>query len=59
MDKDYYLPWEWKPVELMPDGCWDVDVKKFNGEIHDICSCDYWWMSPERKSEIISFRESD
>jgi hypothetical protein len=59
MDDDYYTPWEWQPIDRMPNGCCDVTVKNYNGEVRDICSCDYWWMPPERKSELMSFRETD
>ena len=56
MEQDYYAPWEWQPIERMPDGCSDVDVRNVDGEVRDMCSCDYWWLSEDRKSELISFR---
>ena len=56
MEKDYYAPWEWQPIELMPDGCSDVDVKTVEGEVNDMCSCDYWWLPNEGKSKYTSFR---
>ena len=56
MEEDYYAPWEWQPIERMPDGCSDVDVRTFNGEVVDMCSCDFWWLSDERKSKYVSFR---
>jgi len=40
----------------MPDGCADVDVKNIDNEVRDMCSCDYWWLSEDRKSELVSFR---
>lgn len=55
-EEDYYAPWEWQPIERMPDGCNDVDVKTVDGEVRDMCSCDYWWLSADRKSKLISFR---
>ena len=55
MEKDYYAPWEWQPLELMPDGCSDVDVKTIDGEVNDMCSCDYWWLTNEGKSKYASF----
>jgi len=56
MEKDYYSPWEWQPIERMPDGCSDVDVKNIDNEVRSICSCDYWWLSDDEKSKLISFR---
>ena len=54
--EDYYASWEWLPIELMADGCSEVEVKDNEGHVDDMCSCDYWWLSDERKSKCISFR---
>lgn len=54
--EDYYAPWEWLPIELMANGCSDVEVKTIEGQVEDMCSCDYWWLSKERKSTFVSFR---
>ena len=59
MEEDYYAPWEWQPIERMPDGCSDVDIKTVDGEVTDMCSCDFWWLSDERKSKYVSFRFRD
>ena len=56
MEEDYYSPWEWQPIERMPGGCSDVYVRTANDEVTDTCSCDYWWLTDERKSELASFR---
>jgi hypothetical protein len=55
-DEDYYAPWEWQPVDRMPSGCVEVIVRDDNGNKTELCSCDYWWLSKERKELYTSFR---
>jgi hypothetical protein len=52
---DHYAPWEWQPIERMPGGCYDVEVKYDDGRTRDYCSCDYWW-AVEEASQPIEFR---
>ena len=56
MEEEYYLPWEWQPMDRMPDGCNDVEVRQVDGDVTTICSCDYWWYSKERKALLDAFR---
>jgi hypothetical protein len=42
-EEDYYSPWEWQPLENMPNGCNDITVEFVDGSRSIMCSCDYWW----------------
>lgn len=53
---DYYAPWEWAPVENMPDGCNDVTVRYVDGTRVEYCSCDYWWNATKEVEQPVSFR---
>lgn len=57
--QDYYAPWEWQPIENMPDGCNQIVLRSLNGETRELCSCDYWWMNKEDKEKYTTFRYSD
>lgn len=54
--KDYYAPWEWVPIEYMPDGCNEVEVRDIDGNVSNYCSCDYWWFKKEKKELFTEFR---
>ena len=54
--EDVYASWEWQPVDRMPNGCNELEVRLHDGTVREICSCDYWWYSPERKTSIEAFR---
>lgn len=56
MYNDYYATWEWQPIERIPDGCNDIEVKTTDGYVEDMCSCDYWWLPECHKQDITSFR---
>ena len=50
-------PWEWQPLERMPDGCCEVVVRYIDGETAEMCSCDYWWgVSQSALPDATSFR---
>jgi len=53
---EHYAPWEWRPVDGMPDGCSEVMVMYQDGRVADMCSCDYWWLEPKGKELPIYFR---
>ena len=55
----FYAPWEWQPVENMPDGCQKVSIRLADGSVKEVCSCDYWWAVSSGKpwaEEIESFK---
>jgi hypothetical protein len=56
MEPEYFAPWEWQPVEFMPNGCSEVLVRDHEGNTREMCSCDYWWLSKEDKEKYTSFR---
>ena len=56
MNRDFYASWEWQPIKYMPDGCHDVLIRDYDFNIIEVCSCDYWWFSAEKKSKCIDFR---
>jgi len=53
---EYYAAWEWQPIEYMPDGCNEVVVRDDDGNTREMCSCDYWWLSKEKKDLYTTFR---
>ena len=54
---DYYAPWEWQPIERMPDGCNDVIVRYEDLSTSRMCSCDYWWsLSKQRDNPSDQFK---
>jgi hypothetical protein len=55
-EQEYYAPWEWQPIEFMPNGCNDVVVRDREGNTRELCSCDYWWLLTEDKKIYTSFR---
>jgi len=56
MEPEYFAPWEWQPIEHMPDGCSDVVVRDDLGNTRELCSCDYWWLSKEDRVLYTTFR---
>lgn len=59
MEEEYYSPWEWQPLENIPDGCNYVEIRCTDGTIRELCSCDYWWaLSELGPHEMIDFRFS-
>ena len=58
MEVEYYAPWEWQPIERMVNGCVEVMVRDNEGNITELCSCDYWWLTPEKKKKFTTFRFS-
>lgn len=56
MDNEHYAPWEWQPIERMPHGCSEVHIRTTSEKVEYMCSCDYWWLSDERKLTFVSFR---
>lgn len=56
MSIEYFAPWEWLPIELIPDGCNDVIVRDDSENRVEMCSCDYWWLSNEDKKLYTTFR---
>lgn len=58
--EDYYAPWEWIPVDLMPDGCNEVIVRYDDGSTRPMCSCDYWWTLKDQTDKVATdFRYED
>ena len=55
-DYEYCPPWDWVPIELMPDGCSDVEVMYQDGSVKNYCSCDYWHDRLTDKEQPILFR---
>ncbi len=55
-EEEFYASWEWQPIERMADGCCEVILRDEFGNTESMCSCDYWWLSPERKMKFTSFR---
>jgi hypothetical protein len=56
MESEYYAPWEWQPIKHMPDGCNEVVVRDIEGNTKEMCSCDYWWLSTDKKELYTTFR---
>jgi hypothetical protein len=48
--------WEWIPISFMPHGCNEVWIRDDDGNIVDLCSCDYWWMPEEKRQIYTTFR---
>jgi hypothetical protein len=59
MAEEYYADWEWKPIDMMPDGCQRVSIVNTQEEVAEMCSCDYWWLSEEDKSGFTVFRSNE
>ena len=53
---DHYASWEWVPIENMPDGCNEVEVRFEDGSTVEYCSCDYWWSLQSDKAPPTHFR---
>jgi hypothetical protein len=56
MTEEHYASWEWRPIDLMPNGCNDVEVRDNFGGQGKICSCDYWQELRWSKATITDFR---
>jgi hypothetical protein len=54
--KETFLPWEWQPIEFIPDGCNRVSVRDNEANVTEMCSCDYWWLPKEKKKLYTTFR---
>jgi hypothetical protein len=55
-EQEYYAPWEWRPIDRMADGCCEVILRDHEGNTVEMCSCDYWWLSRDKKELYTSFR---
>ena len=52
--EDFYAPWEWLPIDLMSNGCSEVEIRTVDGRVVEMCSCDYWWK--QNKEQFLFFR---
>jgi hypothetical protein len=55
--EDFYAPWEWLPINLMPNGCSEVEIRIMNEQVVEMCSCDCWWKSNKEQFLFFRFKE--